>query len=305
MIDFRDQVALVTGSGGGLGRSYALALAARGAAVVINDLAGSAADAVVAEISRTGGRAVAAHGSVASPDDAAAAVAAALDAFGRLDAVVNNAGSIRPARFEDMTLEEFAFMVDVHLAGTFYVCQAAYRHMVVAAGGGRIVNTASSAGAFGMPAMANYSAAKAGVLGLTRALALEGAEHRVRVNAVLPNAETTISKGRPIPGDSAAHGGARTYKERLGDRFRPEGVAPLVVYLASSACELNGEAFSALAGRYARLVVAVTSGWTGDAAGGIEPEEVAAHLDEITALDGLELPRSVADEYRIVAGAAA
>jgi len=302
MIDFTDQVVLVTGAGNGLGRAYALELAARGAAVVVNDLPGepSAAAAVVAEIEGAGGEAVAVHGSVASAADASAAVAAALDAFGRLDAVINNAGSIRPARFEDMTFEQFAFMLDVHLAGTFHVCQAAYRVMA-ATRGGRIVNTASNAGAFGMPAMVNYSAAKAGVLGLTRALALEGADRGIRVNAVLPNAETTISKGHPIPGDSAADGGARTFKERLGDRFRPETVAPLVVYLASSECSVTGEAFSALAGRYARLVIGVTGGWTGDVEAGIEPEQVAEHLEEITALEGLELPRSVADEYRIVA----
>jgi NAD(P)-dependent dehydrogenase (short-subunit alcohol dehydrogenase family) len=301
-IDFTDQVALVTGAGSGLGRAYALALAARGAAVVVNDLPGSpsAADGVVAEITGAGGRAVAAYGSVASADDAAAAVATALDAYGRLDAVVNNAGSIRPARFEDMTLEQFSFMLDVHLVGTFHICQAAYRHMI-GAGGGRIVNIASSAGAFGMPAMANYSAAKSGVVGLTRTLALEGAKHGVRVNAILPNAETTISKGHPIPGDSAADGGARAVKERLGDRFRPDSVAPLVVYLASSACALNGEAISALAGRFARVVIGVTRGWTGDVTTGVDAEELAEHLDDILELEGIELPVSVSDEYQRVA----
>jgi NAD(P)-dependent dehydrogenase (short-subunit alcohol dehydrogenase family) len=298
MIDFTDQVALVTGAGAGLGRAYALGLAARGAAVVVNDVAAEPAAAVVAEIEAAGGRAVAAVGSVTS--DAQAAVATALDTFGRLDAVVNNAGSIRPARFEDMTFEQFTFMLDVHLIGTFHVCQAAYRHML-GAGGGRLVNIASSAGAFGMPAMVNYAAAKAGVVGLTRTLALEGAAHGVWVNAVLPNAETTISKGHPIPGDSAADGGARAIKERLGDRFRPESVAPLVVYLASSACTLNGEAISALAGRFARVAIGVTRGWTGDGLAGFEAEDLAEHLDEILELEGIELPASVADEYRRVA----
>jgi NAD(P)-dependent dehydrogenase (short-subunit alcohol dehydrogenase family) len=300
MIDFTDQVALVTGAGAGLGRAYARGLAARGAAVVVNDLAQDAADAVVTEITSAGGRAVAAIGSVASADDAGAAVQTALHTYGRLDAVVNNAGSIRPARFEDMTLEQFMCMVDVHLVGTFHVCQAAYRHML-GAGGGRIVNIGSSAGAFGMPAMVNYSAAKAGVVGLTRTLALEGAKHGVFANAVLPNAETTISKGNPIPGDSAADGGARAIKERLGDRFRPDSVAPLVVYLASSACTLNGEAISALAGRFARVVIGVTRGWTGDVLAGVDADELAEHIDEILELDGIELPASVSDEYQRVA----
>ncbi len=303
-IDLIGHAAAVTGAGRGLGRSYALGLASRGAAVVVNDLgdSASAADEVVGEIIASGGRAVAAYGSVASAPDARRMIETALQEFGRLDAVVNNAGSIRPAQFEDMTLDEFALMLDVHLTGTFHVCQAAYRHMITA-GGGRIVNTASSAGAFGMPVMANYCAAKAGVLGLTRALAHDGAAHGIQVNAILPNAETTISKAHPIPGDSSADAGARAIKERLIERFRPETVAPLVVFLASPACPCTGEAFSALAGRFARVVTAITPGWTADSLGRIEPEAVAEHFEEIMASDEFVFPSSVADEHRIVAAA--
>jgi NAD(P)-dependent dehydrogenase (short-subunit alcohol dehydrogenase family) len=303
-IDFTGEVAVVTGAGRGLGRSYALGLAERGAAVVVNDLgdSASAADEVVGEIIASGGRAIAAYGSVASASDAQRIVGTAIEKFGRLDAVVNNAGSIRPAPFEDMALDQFSLMMDVHLIGTFQVCQAAYRHMITA-GGGRIVNTASSAGAFGMPVMANYCAAKAGVLGLTRALAHDGAPHGIQVNAILPNAETTISKANPIPGDSSADEGPRAMKERLIERFRPETVAPLVVVLASSACPCTGEAFSALAGRFARVVTAVTPGWIADSLGHIEADEVAAHFDEIMSRHDFDFPTSVADEHRIVAQA--
>jgi NAD(P)-dependent dehydrogenase (short-subunit alcohol dehydrogenase family) len=303
-IDFTGQVAVVTGAGRGLGRSYALALAERGAAVVVNELgeSSSAADDVVEEIVTSGGRAVAAYGSVTSAADAQRTIETALETFGGLDAVVNNAGSIRPARFEDMSPDQFAFMLDVHLTGSFHISQAAYRHMITA-GGGRIVNTASSAGAFGMPAMANYCAAKAGVLGLTRALALDGATHGIQVNAILPNAETTISKTHPIPGDSAADGGPRALKERLVERFRPETVAPLVVFLASTVCPCTGEAFTALAGRFARVVTATTPGWTADSLGAIEPQDIAQHFDEIMALTEFAFPTSVADEHRLVAEA--
>lgn len=305
-ISFTDQVALVTGAGRGLGRAYALALAARGATVVVNDLPPdgdgrpSAADAVVAEITAAGGRAVVGYGSVADRSGANAVVDGALERFDRLDVVVSNAGVIRPAMLEQLTDEQLDLVLDLHLRGTFYVAQRAYPRMRER-GYGRIVTTASNAGAFGMAAMTNYAAAKAGVLGFTRALACESGPHGILVNCVLPNAATTISDGNPIPGDAIEDGGTKAYKDRLGDRFRPDAVAPLVVYLASSACTTNGDAYSALAGRYARVVTATTRGWAGDPVSGISAEDVAARIDEIRAPTGFALPSSVRDEYRIVA----
>jgi NAD(P)-dependent dehydrogenase (short-subunit alcohol dehydrogenase family) len=295
VIDFDGQTVVVTGAGRGLGRAYALELAARGATVVVNDVAG--ADDVVAEIAGRGGRAVASPESVATVHGARRIVETALDVGGAVDAIVGNAGFLRNGWFEELAPEQVDAVLDVHLKGQFFVCQAAWRAMKERRYG-RVVLTGSSAGAFGSQATANYAAAKGGVLGLTRALAYEGAEHGIRVNCVLPMAVTDIGRDNPIPGWNerflAAVGreGARTFRT-YGD---PARAAPLVAYLASRDCDVSGEAFSAVCGRYARVFTAVTAGWTAPGTQVVTAEDIAAHLDEIRDPGEHVTPGSLFDE---------
>ena len=194
MVDFTGQAAVVTGAGRGLGRLYAMELARRGAAVVVNDLGGSMhgdgadagiADAVVEEIERAGGVAAASHDSVDSPEGGEAIVRTAIDRFGRLDAVVSNAGIFNSVPFEDLSQADWRRMLSVHLDGGFYLSQPAYREMK-AAGYGRFVFISSSGGMFGQPLEAHYAAAKAGLVGLANVIAIEGAQHGILANTVLP-----------------------------------------------------------------------------------------------------------------------
>jgi NAD(P)-dependent dehydrogenase (short-subunit alcohol dehydrogenase family) len=194
MIDFTDQVVIVTGGGRGLGRLYAMDIARRGGAVVVNDPGGTmrgqgsdpdVADQVVEEIGRAGGVAVASHDSVAAPEGGEAIVRAAIERFGRLDAVVSNAGIFHTVDFEALALADWRRMIDVHLDGSFHVAQAAFRVMR-AQGGGRFVFITSSAGLFGQPQSAHYAAAKAGIVGLSNVVAVEGAAHGILSNCVLP-----------------------------------------------------------------------------------------------------------------------
>ena len=196
---FDGEVAIVTGAGNGLGRGYALELAARGAAVVCNDVDEAAAGRTADEIEANGGRAVAEATSVASAEGGAAIVQAAIDTFGSVEIVVNNAGQLRPAPFEDMTAASFEEVIATHLLGAFYVTQPAFRFMKEA-GYGRIVFTSSSSGIYGSPWAANYAAAKTGVLGLCNVVSLEGAAHGIRANVVMPQAlDTAIGSERAQP----------------------------------------------------------------------------------------------------------
>jgi NAD(P)-dependent dehydrogenase (short-subunit alcohol dehydrogenase family) len=295
-IDFAGQVAIVTGAGRGLGRLYALDLARRGASVVVNDL-GSAmgghgrdttvADAVVQEIQAAGGTAAASHESVATAEGAGAIVDAAIEVFGRVDAVVSNAGIFQTQPFDELAADDWDRMLRVHLDGAFHVGQAAYRVMR-AHGGGRFVFIASSAGLFGQPSSAHYAAAKAGILGLANVIAIEGAEHGILANTVLPFGDTRMVT-ETLGGDLDAVRG-------LVDAIRPELVVPMVVYLASRACTGTHQAYSACAGRFARVFVGLAEGWA--AAPGSTPtaEDIAAHLDEITAPDPHTIPGSIYDE---------
>ena len=191
-VSLERQVAIVTGSGAGLGRAYALELADRGAAVVVNDVSRERADDTVAEIERAGGRAVASYDSVADADGARAIVERAVDAFGTVDAVVNNAGTMRNNWFEDQTAEDLQAMLSVHVGGCFFVTQAAWPIMREKRYG-RVVMIGSAGGMWSMQMIANYAAAKGGVYGLGRALAFEGRDHGICVNVLLPGAATTIS----------------------------------------------------------------------------------------------------------------
>jgi NAD(P)-dependent dehydrogenase (short-subunit alcohol dehydrogenase family) len=295
-VDFAGQVVLVTGAGRGLGRLYALELARRGASVVVNDLGSTTvgtgddaavADAVVAEIEAAGGSAVASYASVATAEGAAAIVASGLDAFGRLDAVVSNAGIFHTAPFEELDVGAWDRMLRVHLDGSFHVAQAAFPVMR-AQGGGRFVFIASSAGLFGQPNSAHYSAAKTGIYGLANVVAIEGAEHGILANTVLPFGETRMATETIGDDLEAARG--------LLDAINPDLVVPMVVFLASRSCTETHQAFSAGAGRYARVFVGLGSGWTAEA--GVVPtaEDIVDNLAMITSPDPYTIPSSIFDE---------
>lgn len=300
MIDFTGQVAVVTGAGRGLGRLYALDLARRGAAVVVNDLGGSmrgfpdegadrsVANEVVDEITKAGGRAIASYDSVDNPAGGQAIVDAAVGAFGRLDVVISNAGIFGSVPFEDLSHDEWTRMLRVHLDGAFYLSQPAYRVMK-ANGGGRFVFISSSAGIFGQPMEAHYAAAKAGLVGLTNVIAIEGEAHGILANSVMPT------------------GFSRMVTETVGDEkflaesgfmraIRPELVVPLVTFLASRACTFTHRNYSAVAGRYARVFVGLSEGWLADAESEPTAEDIEAHLEQMSATDRFLVPASIVDE---------
>jgi NAD(P)-dependent dehydrogenase (short-subunit alcohol dehydrogenase family) len=307
-ISFEGRAVIVTGAGGGLGRSYALELARRGAQVLVNDLGGAMdgsgasskpADRVVDEIQAIGGIGAASYDSVANASGGRRIVEACLDAFGRVDAVVNNAGNLRYAPFDELEDEAVEALVATHLLGAFHVSRPAFRAMKTA-GYGRFVFTSSGAGLFGNARQAHYAAAKAGLLGLANAVAIEGEPHGIAANTVLPVAYTRMSEGTDgstiRPRDAARLAGV----EKLGDAMRPEFVTPLVVFLASEACELTQQAFSAAWGRYARVFVGVTHGWYGPRDLPASAEDVRERLPEIGDRSRYEVPWSVYDEAGLV-----
>ncbi|GGL18590.1 serine/threonine protein kinase [Sphaerisporangium melleum] len=255
---FDGKVAVVTGAGHGLGRSHALLLAERGAKVVVNDLGGALdgsgastgpAAEVVELITKNGGAAVANADNVATPEGAEAIVRTAVEAFGRVDIVVNNAGILRDRSFGKMTVEEFDAVLAVHVRGTFLVSRAAFPHMKEQ-GYGRIVNTTSPAGLFGNFGQANYSTAKMGLVGLTKTLGIEGARAGIKANAIAPIAWTRMTESL-LPAE-------------FEEKFTADRVSPLVAYLAHESCETSGDVFSVGAGRVARVFVAEGPGWRTD-----------------------------------------
>jgi len=262
MIDFTGQVAVVTGAGRGLGRVYAVELARRGASVVVNDLGGSmggqgadaaVADQVVEEIVAAGGIAVASHDSVDSPDGGQAIVDIAVEHYGRLDAVISNAGIFNSIAFDELTPDDWRRMLRVHLDGGFYLAQPAYRVMKKQ-GFGRFVFIASSAGMFGQHLESHYAAAKAGLVGLTNVIALEGAPHGILANTVLPTGFSRMVTETVADTKVLEESG-------FLDMIRPELVTPMVVYLASRACESSHRNYSAIGGRYARVFIGLAQGW--------------------------------------------
>lgn len=301
-VSLAGRVAIVTGAGRGLGRTHALELARLGAGVVVNDVGGEGemapdADRVVAEIEAAGGTAVACPHSVATPEGGRAIVDVALERFGTVDAVVSNAGVLRNANFEDLTPAQVDDVLDVHLKGAFWVAQPAFEVMRDK-GYGRLVFTSSSAGVFGMGGLANYAAAKAGLVGLCRALAIEGAEFGILANCVLPYGNA------PWRGPAAhATRGKSAFADHdvLRPRMEPETVSPLVGYLASEACTVTGECFSALAGRFARAFSGLTQGWLADDPYAVTADDVAARMEQIRSTDGFWIPATIGDEQRAVA----
>ena len=300
-VGFDGQVVIVTGAGRGLGRTYGELFARLGASVVINDLSPERADETVAALTQAGHQAVASYDSVDTPDGAAAIVAAATERFGTVDAVVNNAGTMRNGYLEDLSDDDLRDQLNVHVSGSFLVTRAAWPVMR-ANGGGRVVLACSSGGLFAMPGVSNYAAAKGGVYGLMKALAAEGSEHGILVNAVLPMASTLIAVDRPVPGYEQRYPAGLA--EALAPRRTTDAVAPMVAYLASRECTVSSEAFAAGFGRYARVFVGETRGWVrDDDAGAASPGEIADHLEEIRDRSEYAVPSTIFDEVRWIAEA--
>jgi NAD(P)-dependent dehydrogenase (short-subunit alcohol dehydrogenase family) len=282
-IRFDDRVAVITGAGGGLGKTYALMLAERGAKVVVNDLGGAAdgtgagssmADQVVKEINEAGGSAVANYDSVATPEGGEAIIQTAVDNFGKLDILINNAGILRDKSFAKLEPQNLEIVLDVHLKGAFFVTQPAFRIMKEN-NYGRIVFASSGAGI----------AAKMGLVGLCNVLAVEGAKSNIKCNAIAPIAKTRLTE---------------TLLGPLADKLAPEYVTPLVAYLVSEQCELSHEIFDVGGGRYARIFVGMGPGWS--AAKGAVPsvEELAANFEQVRSTDGFSIPTSIADETKAI-----
>jgi NAD(P)-dependent dehydrogenase (short-subunit alcohol dehydrogenase family) len=272
---FDERVAVITGAGRGLGRSYALLLASKGAKIIVNDSGGSlkggdvdtgpAAD-VVQEIRAAGGEAVACTESVATPEGGNAIIQSALDHYGRIDILIHNAGNVRPASLKEMTQADFDAVLDVHLRGAFHVVRPAFPVMC-GAGYGRIVLTSSIGGLYGNRAVANYAVSKAAMIGLSNVAALEGAAEGVKSNVIVPAAVTRMAEGI----DTSAY-----------PPMSPELVAPVVGWLAHETCSISGEMLISIAGRVARAFVAESAGvyrdqWSID--------QVADHMDRIRSTD--------------------
>jgi len=287
-ISFDGRVAVITGAGGGLGRTYALELARRGAAVVVNDLGGSvegkggdqtAAQQVVDEIRAAGGEAVPSFASVMTPDGGASVVQAAVDSFGKVDVVINNAGFLRDKSFLKLTWEDLDAVVDVHLKAAFYVSQPAFAVMKEN-GYGRFVHTASNA-TFGNFGQSNYAAAKMGLVGFSNTLAVEGVRAGILSNVILPVAKTRMTA--ELLGDFA-------------DYLAPELVTPMVTYLASEACTTTHGAYSAAGGRYARVFWGLADGWYAGSGNVPSAEDISANLETIEDRTSYIVPSSTTDE---------
>jgi NAD(P)-dependent dehydrogenase (short-subunit alcohol dehydrogenase family) len=250
---FDNRVAVITGAGRGLGRTYALLLGSRGAKVVVNDngstIKGAGVDAgpaeeVAREITAAGGEAVASTASVSTPAGGKAIIQTALDAYGRIDILIHNAGNVRAASLKEMSQEEFDSVLDVHLRGAFHVVRPAFP-LMCAAGYGRVVLTSSIGGLYGNQQQANYGVSKAGLIGLSNVIALEGAAEGVKCNVIVPGAVTRMAEGLDI-----------SAYPPMG----PELVAPVVGWLAHESCNVTGEMLISIAGRVARACFAESPG---------------------------------------------
>jgi NAD(P)-dependent dehydrogenase (short-subunit alcohol dehydrogenase family) len=290
-LGYEGKVAIITGAGGGLGRQHALLLASRGARIVVNDLGGGVAggDAgsdtpaqmVVKEIEALGGEAVANADSVATPEGGEAIVQAAVDAFGQVDIVINNAGILRDKTFHNTTPEFLDPVIDVHLKGAFNVTKPAWIRMREQ-GYGRVVNTTSGSGLFGNFGQANYAAAKMGLVGLTRVLANEGRKYNINANAIAPIAFTRMTED---------------LMTGMEDKLKPELVSPLVAWLVHEDCPSTGEVYSVAGGYVARVFIGLTPGIVET---DLTPEKVRDRFDEIRDETGYSVPEKPTDEMGLV-----
>lgn len=280
-VQFQDKVVIVTGAGGGLGRAHALLFARHGAKVLVNDLGGStqgeganasAADRVVAEIRAAGGIAEANHDSVTDGDKI---VQNALDVFGRIDVVVNNAGILRDKTFHKMDDGDWDLVYRVHVEGAYKVTRAAWPHLREQ-GYGRVIFTASTSGIYGNFGQSNYGMAKLGLYGLTRTLALEGRKNNILVNAIAPTGGTRMTEGLIPP--------------QVFERLKPELVSPLVVYLGSEACQETSGLFEVGGGWIGKTRWERSLGW-GLIPKRASPDDVAAHWQQICDFEGAAHPK--------------
>lgn len=289
-IGFDGKVAIITGAGGGLGRSHALLLAQRGARVVVNDLGGSVsgegadkgpAEKVAQEIRDAGGEAISDGDSVSTPEGGEAIVKTALDNFGQIDIVVNNAGILRDKTFHNLTSDLLEPVIDVHLKGAFYVTRPAWLKMREQ-GYGRVINTSSNSGIIGNFGQSNYGAAKMGLVGFTRVLAGEGAKYNIKVNAIAPIARTRMTE--ELMGDAVA-------------KLDPEFVSPVVAWLAHQDCPVTGEVYTVGGGRVGRFFVGMTKGFY---KADLNVEDVRDHWTEIRDETDYSVPTTPTDEFALL-----
>ena len=302
-IRFDDQVVVVTGAAGALGRPYALELARRGASVVANDLGtdptGSgrstdALDALVAEIRAAGGKAVASHDSVADEAGGEAIFSTAIEAFGKVDALINNAGNMRVFDFEDADPAAARSLLDIHVMGAFHVTRPIYRHMKQR-GGGRILFTGSGA-TFGSATQTGYGAAKGAIAGLMNGLSVEGAPHGVLCNAILPAAATRMAQ--VMNPESFVEIGKAT--SRFGETNTGANCTALALYLISRECQSTHAMFSAVGNRFARVFLGVNDGWLAPRDLVASVDDIAAHFAEIEEPTLSGIPSSMVDEYWMI-----
>ena len=285
-LTYDGKVAVITGAGGGLGRQHALLLASRGALVVVNDLGGtvdgsgadsSAAQKVVDEIRAAGGEAVANHDSVSTPEGGEGIIQTAVDAYGRVDIVINNAGILRDKTFHNMTPDLVDPVIDVHLKGAFNVTRPAWIRMREQ-GYGRIVSTSSAAGIFGNFGQANYGAAKMGLVGFSRVLAAEGAKHNIKANVIAPLALTRMTEN---------------LMGAVGDKLDPALVTPIVAWLSHEDCDVSGEIYSVGGGRVARVFIGETQGYYTP---NLSLEDIRDNWEQIRNTDGYQIPANLPEE---------
>ena len=274
------KVAIITGAGGGIGRSEALLFAREGASVVVNDVGGARdgtgsgdamASVVADEIKRAGGNAVANFDSVATADGAAAILRTTLEAFGRVDILVNNAGILRDKTLLKMEEEQWDRVIEVHLKGTFLCTQLVARQMIAQGGGGRIVNTTSVSGMLGNFGQSNYAAAKAGIYGFTRSIAIELQKHRITVNALAPIAKTRMTEDLP------------RYRAGGAESLTPDHIAPAALFLASDLCaDKTGHVLAVTGSQIFAYKVVQSAGKFKDEGAEWTAQEIADHWEAIT-----------------------
>lgn len=304
-LQFDGRVAVITGAGRGIGRAHALLLSARGAKVVVNDLGIASADGsggpsqrpateVAQEINQAGGEAAANFDDVSTPEGAQSLITQALDTFGRLDIVINNAGIVHDVPFAKMDFAEFERMLRPHAYGTFNVTKAAWQHLVDQKYG-RVVHTTSGVALYGNPGSLHYGMAKGAIFGMTRTLAQEGAPFGVKVNAIAPIAYTRMVAGMED----------EVLRQQMETLMPPERVSPMVAWLAHEKCQMSGEFFDVGAGRAARVFIGEARGYCNP---NLTLEDIDEHIDDICREDDYLVfkdgPESASVTFEIAAAAA-